>query len=305
MSEAARIRRGTATSRPRSRAVATRPKAVVRKAEGRANTLLGRLPISPALLHRLGRWLAWGVAVALVGALAWAFQLPQIAGTAAGEAIGSLGFSVKHIDARGMKPEHRLAVMSVANDQDTTAMPLIDLDRMREQLLGIGWVRDAQVSRRLPDTIAIRIVEREPAAIWQNRGRLSLIDADGTVLDEVRLDAMPDLPLVIGPAANLQAAALNRLLDAAPTLKPMMAGATWIGGRRWDVRFQSGEVLALPEGEPAAAKALAKFARLDATAGMLGKGLVRFDMRLPGKMYIRMSREPGKRIGSGDTDQAI
>ena len=121
----------------------------------------------------------------------------------------------------------------------------------------------------------------------------------GLVLDTVKLDRMPDLPLVIGPAANLQAANLTRLLDTAPTMKGMMAGATWIGGRRWDVRFQSGEVLALPEGEPAAAKALAKFARLDATAGMLGKGLVRFDMRLPGKMYIRMSREPGKRVGMG------
>ena len=75
----------------------------------------------------------------------------------------------------------------------------------------------------------------------------------------------------------------------------------WIGGRRWDVRFQSGEVLALPEGEAAAAKALAKFARMDASAGMLGKGFVRFDMRLyPKPMFIRMSREPGRRVAAGD-----
>ena len=61
MSEAARIRRGTASPRPRSRAVATRPKAVVRKAGGTAHGLLGRLPISAALLNRIGRWLAWAV----------------------------------------------------------------------------------------------------------------------------------------------------------------------------------------------------------------------------------------------------
>ena len=218
-----------------------------------------------------------------------------------GEAIGRAGFAVAHVDARGMKPEHRLQVMSIATDQETTAMPLIDLDLIRDQLLRFGWVKEARVSRRLPDTLAIEIVERIPAAIWQNRGRLSLIDADGTVLDAVRLDAMPDLPLVIGPAANVQAAALTRLLETAPAMKGMMAGATWIGGRRWDVRFQSGEVLALPEGEAAAAKALAKFARMDASAGMLGKGFVRFDMRLyPKPMFIRMSREPGRRVAAGD-----
>ena len=302
MTQAARIRRGSASARPRGRALATRPKAGAR-AGGRSRGLMGRLPISADMIQRAMNWAVWAVVAALLIGLAIAFKLPQVAGTAAGEAIGAAGFSATRVDARGMKPEHRLAVMSVATDQDTTAMPLIDLDLMRDQLLSIGWVRDARVSRRLPDTIAIDIVEREPAAIWQNRGRLSLIDAEGAVLDEVRLDAMPDLPLVIGPAANTQAAALTRLLATAPAMQGMMAGATWIGGRRWDVRFQSGEVLALPEGEAAAAKALAKFARMDASAGMLGKGLVRFDMRLPGKMYIRMSREPGKRVG--DEDKAI
>ena len=304
MNQPARIRRGNASTRPRGRAVATRPKSAARRA-GRSTGLLGALHIPPELVRRVGRWSAWTIVVALLISLALAFRLPQMAGTAVGEAIGRAGFAATKIDARGMKPEHRLAVMSVATDQETTAMPLIDLDLIRDQLLGIGWVKEARVSRRLPDTIAIDIVEREPAAIWQNRGRLSLIDADGTVLDEVRLDAMPDLPLVIGPAANTRAAALTRLLETAPAMKGMMAGATWIGGRRWDLRFQSGEVLALPEDEAAAAKALAKFARMDASAGMLGKGLVRFDMRLPGKMYIRMSREPGKRIGVGDTGKAI
>ena len=51
-----------------------------------------------------------------------------------------------------------------------------------------------------------------------------LIDMDGVVLETVRLDAMPDLPLLIGPAANLHAAELARLTQAAPNLRPAMAG---------------------------------------------------------------------------------
>jgi cell division protein FtsQ len=113
------------------------------------------------------------------------------------------------------------------------------------------------------------------------------------VLEPVKVDAMPDLPLVIGPAANRQAARLGDLLAAAPELKPIIEGASWVGQRRWDLRFQSGEVLALPEGSEAARKALVKFARMDKSVQLLGRGMVRFDMRIPGKFIVRVSKEPG------------
>lgn len=305
MSQSARIRRGSVTAQPRSQAVVTRPKAAAHKAGAKAGSVLALLPVSPVLVQRILRTLAGVAVLALLIALAVAFQLPQMAGTAAGEAIGRVGFAVRHVATPGVTGDRQLALQAVVADQETTAMPLIGLGAIRDQVMAFGWVKDARVSRRFPDTIVVDIVNRIPAAIWQNRQRLSLIDADGVVLEAVRLDQMPDLPLVIGPAANLQAAALTRLLDAAPTLKPMFAGATWIGGRRWDIRFQSGEVLALPEGEAAAAKTYAKFARMDTTAALLGKGLVRFDMRLPGKMYIRMSSVPGKRVQLGDTGATI
>ena len=98
------------------------------------------------------------------------------------------------------------------------------------------------------------------------------------------------------PAANLHASELGRLTATVPQLKPMMAGASWIGGRRWDIRFQSGELLALPEGEEAAAKALAHFAKIDQNTQLLGRGFVRFDMRVPGKFIVRVSREPGSSV---------
>src|SRR3546814_8931635 len=93
----------------------------------------------------------------------------------------------------------RLPVYAVALDQQSMAMPLIDLDGTRERLLRFGWVEEARVSRRLPDTLVVDIVERTPAAIWQHNQRLALIDRHGVVLQDVELDAMPDLPLVIGP----------------------------------------------------------------------------------------------------------
>jgi len=298
MSGPATIRRGGNTVRrtrgPTRRRGVGRP---VIRAPARVREALVRLPISAELMRRMARVLLWlllavGAIVALV-----VLQVPQMIGNALGEAAGKAGFVVRSIEIKGIHHMDRLPVYDVALDQESTAMPLVDLDDIRTKLLKFGWVQDARVSRRLPDTLVVDIVERTPAAIWQNHGKLMLIDKEGIELAPVPLDKMPDLPLLIGPDANRRTVALNSLLDAAPGIRPTLAGATWVGGRRWNLEFQSGETLMLPEGEALAARALKKFELLDRNARLLGRGYVHFDMRLfPQAMYVRVSREPGRQI---------
>lgn len=239
--------------------------------------------------------IAFGLFLALIAAVTLvALDVPAKAMTAAGEAIGRAGFTVKRVDVVGIRNMDSAPVYQIALDQRSMAMPLVDADGIRERLLRYGWIKDARVSRRLPDTLVIDIVEREPAALWQDREQLALIDADGVVIDRVPVTQMPDLPLLIGPRANLQERNLNELLDVAPTLKPQLVSATWVGGRRWDIKLQTGETIALPEGQEAAKSALSKFAELDKSSGLLGRGLIRFDLRLPGKMIVRLPRAPGE-----------
>ena len=251
------------------------------------------LPVSAETIKRISWYILLGMIGAVALALLTVFQVPQLVGTAAGEAIGEAGFAVRRVEVKGLNRMDPIQAHYVAASQQSMAMPLVDLELTRERLLRLGWVREARVSRRWPDTLVVDIVERTPAAIWQHNQQLTLIDGDGVVLEPVKLDAMPDLPLVIGPAANTHATELNTLLTAAPQLKPMLAGATWVGGRRWDLRFHSGEVLALPEGDESSQEALVHFARMDKMTQLLGKGLVRFDMRIPGKFVVRVSSEPG------------
>jgi cell division protein FtsQ len=253
-------------------------------------------PALPDAVRRLSGWIFLGMMIALAGALLWALRIPQMVGGTLGESVGEMGFAMKRVEIKGAVHIRQLDVYNIAFDQPSSAMPLVDLEATRQRLLQFGWVRDARVSRRLPDTLVVDIVERRPAAIWQLNQRLALIDMEGVVLEPVRLDAMPDLPLLVGPSANLHAGELARLTEAAPNLKPAMAGATWVGGRRWDLRFQSGEVLALPEGEANARRALAKFASMDQSVQLLGKGYVRIDMRDPKRMLVRLSNEPGSSV---------
>ena len=284
---AAHVRRGSSgRSRPR-------------KAPSRGSVtkrIASKLPVEEAQANKLAAW-AFGLFVLVIAGVALvALDVPAKLGEAAGEAVGDAGFRVKSVDIQGLKQMDPRPVYDIALDQKTTAMPLVDVSGIRERLLQFGWVKDARVSRRFPDTLVIDIVERTPAALWQNDEGLSLIDAEGVVLDRVPVSRMPDLPLLVGKGANAQAVPLERLLDKVPTLKAQLVSAKWIGQRRWDLTFQSGETVLLPEGEAAAGSALAKFAKMDKSAGLLGRGIVRFDLRIPGKMTVRLPREPGEPI---------
>lgn len=255
--------------------------------------LVARLPVEQDGANRLARWAFGLFAIGVIGVALVALEVPAKVGAGLGEAMGEAGFRVRSVDVTGVQRMDSRPVFQIALDQKSMAMPLVDVAGIREKLLRYGWVKDARVSRRLPDTLVIDIVEREPAALWQDKARLSLIDSEGVVLDRVKVSDMPDLPLLVGAGANSHSNELNLLLAGVPTLKPQLESASWVGGRRWDLNFQSGETVVLPEGENDAKKALAKFARLDKSAGLLGRGIKRFDLRIPGKMIVRLPHAPG------------
>jgi len=272
---AARVKRGAA-SRHRSAPKVTVPKKIAK-----------RLPVDQARANRLAG-IAFGLFLAIIAAVTIvALGLPQKLWTATGEALGRAGFTVKRVDVVGIHHMDSAPVYQIALGQRSMAMPLVDVSAIRSQLLQYGWIKDARVSRRFPDTLVVDIVERKPAALWQDNGQLALVDSDGTVIDHVPVDKMPDLPLLIGAGANQREGELNALMSAAPNLKPQLVSATWVGGHRWDLNFQTGETIALPEGRDAAKDALAKFAEQDKEGGLLGRGFVRFDFRIPGEMIVR------------------
>jgi cell division protein FtsQ len=254
-------------------------------------SFLDRVPMSEQFIDRAVTFSMVGLVGGALLGLAWFAGLPGYVGTEMAQAVGRAGFEVKRVEVTGLNRMDRLTVYAIALDQHSMAMPLVDLDKVRSQLMRFGWIEDARVSRRLPDTLVVDVVERKPAAIWQHNQKLTLIDAKGVVLERVNPNAAPDLPLMIGHNANREAVALNTLLSRAPSLKPALASATWVGDRRWDIQFHSGEVLALPEGEDKAGAALMRFAKIDGVERLLGRGFVRFDMRDPTKMVVRMSRQ--------------
>jgi len=81
---------------------------------------------------------------------------------------------------------------------------LVPLQKRREQLLAIDWVEDAAVSKIWPNTLRVRIHERQPVAFVRLRPnrrdgmtQLALIDKDGCIL-RPRVAARFTLPVITG-----------------------------------------------------------------------------------------------------------
>jgi cell division protein FtsQ len=253
--------------------------------------IIARVPLSPVLVRRT----VTAAALTVAGFVAWTAAsvsgLNAWAGDQFAAAVQRAGFEVQRIEVIGANRIDRLHVYDIVLREQNRSMAAVDLSEVREGLLSYGWVGDARVSRRLPDTLVVELVERAPVAVWQHRGRLALIDDHGAVLENVEPDMAANLPVIVGANANRRIGALNALLDTAPALRPQISGATWVGNRRWDVRFHTGEILSLPEGDEAAHEAIATFARMDGVNRLLGRDMVRFDMRNRDRMVMRPSRE--------------
>lgn len=113
------------------------------------------------------------------------------------------------VSIEGAARVSRAAVLKVFAADRGRSIADIDIDRRREQLRRIDWVREATVRRIWPNRLLVRIEEREPVAMIQVPAGISgsfgeplrmqpmLIDADGVILP-MQGPVPRALPLLMG-----------------------------------------------------------------------------------------------------------
>lgn len=61
------------------------------------------------------------------------------------------------------------------------------------------WVKGVVIGKQFPDTISLRIVEREPIALLnESRGKVVYLESDGTVFEDSSIVYSKDLPILQG-----------------------------------------------------------------------------------------------------------
>lgn len=202
------------------------------------------------------------------------------------------GFAVNHVQIDGAHQTDIAAIREVAGVDTGRHIFDQELSLIRARVEGLPWVESAAISRNLPGELHIEVREYRPFAIWQHDGHLRLIDRAGHAFIETRADAFPELPLIVGVGAPQGADALASMLSATPELAKRVAAAIRVGERRWDLKFDNGVVLSLPEeGQD---QAWRRFAALQASAQILEQGYARLDLRLPDMLVVRPEKDSHK-----------
>ncbi|MGH9161162.1 MAG: cell division protein FtsQ/DivIB [Vicinamibacteraceae bacterium] len=106
---------------------------------------------------------------------------------------------VQRVEVTGAHYLEEGEIDAVVDDLRGRNVLLVDLSASREQLRSAPWVKDAQVRRMFPSTVAVAIRERRPIGLARLDGDLYLIDEEGVVTDEFspRYAAL-DLPIIDG-----------------------------------------------------------------------------------------------------------
>jgi cell division protein FtsQ len=199
------------------------------------------------------------------------------------------GLRVKNIYIEGREKTPQSAVLSSLGVGLGGALLQISLEDARTQLEAISTVRRASVERIFPDTLKVKIQERQPIAIWQSKQKLMLVDDEGKVLEGEDAKAYPHLMVVVGNGAPVKAKDLIALLAKEPELDKQVTAAVRVGERRWNLKFKGGVNVLLPEeGEEAA---LHKLAKMQQEQSIFQKSITAIDMRLQERIFIKLTPE--------------
>ena len=287
------IRRGGKAVRKVAAASGTKRKvtAARRQTGSVIDQIMQWMPFSEETLHRILMAMILGGAAVLMWIVASMAGVPLLAEAEMALVASKSGFEVKRVEVRGVNRMNELKIYEKVLGQRDQAMPRLDIAALRDELLQLSWVKDARVSRQLPDTLVVDVIERSPHAVLRRDGKLTLIDETGHPLEAVNPAKAKGLLVLSGNGAEARVPDLVKLLDAAPALRPQVAEAEWIGNRRWNLTFKTRQVVALPDGETEAASALLTFARMDGVDRLLGGKVASFDMRNPDRIYMRV---PGR-----------
>ena len=202
-------------------------------------------------------------------------------------AANAMGLRIAAISLTGQKEVSREEVLTIAGVTGRASLLLLDADAARTRLLANPWIGDAAVLKLYPDRLQITIIERQAFALWQKDGRVSVIAADGTVLEPFVEERYLGLPLVVGRGAQQQASGFLGIISGYPEIRAALRASILVAERRWNLRLKNGIDVRLPETN--VAQALDRLVALDRQKKLISRDILAVDLRLPDRVSVRLS----------------
>jgi cell division protein FtsQ len=202
-------------------------------------------------------------------------------------AANAVGFNIAGVALTGQRHLNREEILATAGVNGRASLLFFDVADARARLLTDPWIGEATVQKLLPNRLMITIVERQPFALWQKDGRVSVIAADGTVLEPYAVRRYVGLPFMVGAGADARAKDFLTKLDRHPELRANVRAFVLVAERRWNLRLKNGVDVRLPEFE--VDHALDQLAALERDSKLSSRDIAAIDLRLPDRVTVRLS----------------
>lgn len=200
-----------------------------------------------------------------------------------------VGFGVEYITLSGLSGLSEAEFIAATGLNGRETLPFLKAELIQARLEALPRVREATVRKLYPHGLLVEVVERQPFAIWQNHGEISVIAEDGTVIDRRVSKNDLHLPVVVGQGANLRVKEYTAILEQSGALRSRIRAAIFVSERRWTLKLDNGLDVRLPEQN--IPEALARLARLEREQRILQRDVLAIDLRLPDRLTLRLTEE--------------
>ncbi|MFY9589605.1 cell division protein FtsQ/DivIB [Rickettsia endosymbiont of Halotydeus destructor] len=195
----------------------------------------------------------------------------------------NIGFRLENIIIEGQQNVSEPDILKVLNAKNGTPIFAINLNDIRNNLKNNKWIKDVYVGRRLPNTVYIKLFEREPIAIWQINRQLYLIDEEGYKITK-NIEPFPHLLHVVGNGANIYASELVKELKKYPAIMTKSLSAVRCGDRRWDLNLEGN--ITVKMSETGTEEALKYIDALNKASKLFNQNYKTLDLRDNNKYYL-------------------
>ncbi|HVV65475.1 MAG TPA: FtsQ-type POTRA domain-containing protein [Rhizomicrobium sp.] len=207
------------------------------------------------------------------------------------------GFGIAEVRLAGnvrTRPETILAALGFQPGQSIFGA---DLRAARARLLRLDWVTDAEVRRRYPDAISVRLIEKLPFALWKSPNGVFVVERSGGRITDKDVSRFAALPLLDGAGAPEHAA---DIVDAVAQRRAVAARVKVYqrkSDRRWNLILDDGVVVELPE--TGWQKELDTLESLIVDKSILERNISEIDLRSPTHYFFVLKGDSARRAERG------
>lgn len=199
----------------------------------------------------------------------------------------TFGFAIERVSVAGNNETSEIDILEKLGLDGETSLIGFNADEARLAIETLPWVAGVEIRKVYPGSVVVSLEERKAFALWQSGRDLLVVDEAGKPIVPLNGSRYASLPLVVGEGASSRGKAFIETVAAYPDLAAKVRAYARVSDRRWDLLFDNGVRVLLPEQD--VKRALAEVETLQRTKNILGRDILSLDMRLDDRVTVQLT----------------